>query len=498
MKRKQIKAAVAMGLCLSICLTGCEETPEEVIVKEKGADQISKYESDEKTERILRETLGAPEHYANKASYENGVLVIDTDADVVLPEVSAIDTVTVSAKEMSQELIDTVTKAFFDGDKIYNAWSYKSMTKDQIQEKITLLKKYKAEGNLDPYDYGKDEEGNLQYDIDSQIEYYETQYEEAPEEVQKEEVTPAFGLIYPNGGEGETTVLEDAFDGVAETENGNYDYRIQDMGEMANEITFKIDKIREAADTQEFSGWIEGESFRDPAGEQYLSDEFVQELAGISHEEAEKEAVETVERLGWGLELYGWDYAVYYHGEEGVKESTCLDAGYQFYFTRKIGGIPITSTSEWGGGLEDMESTIVPWGYEVCNVIVGDDGIQSVTLYNPYKIGEVQTANVKLMDFDSIIQIYEQMMEVKNADISAYEKQRTYHINKIILGYSRIYDPNVDNTTGLLVPVWDFFGGFECESKDGYTFYQSALYSTQSFMTINAIDGTIIDRGLGY
>ncbi len=43
----------------------------------------------------------------------------------------------------------------------------------------------------------------MQYDIDSQIEYYETQYEEAPEEVQKEEVTPAFGLIYPNGGEGE-------------------------------------------------------------------------------------------------------------------------------------------------------------------------------------------------------------------------------------------------------------------------------------------------------
>ncbi len=85
------------------------------------------------------------------------------------------------------------------------------------------------------------------------------------------------------------------------------------------------------------------------------------------------------------------------------------------------------------------------------------------------------------MDFDSIIQIYEQMMEVKNADISAYEKQRTYHINKIILGYSRIYDPNVDNTTGLLVPVWDFFGGFECESKDGYTSYQSALLLDTEF-----------------
>lgn len=497
MKRKQIRAA-AIGLCLSICLAGCEETPEEVIVKEKGAGQISKYESDEKTESILRETVGAPEHYANKASYENGVLVIDTDADVILPEVSAIDTVTVSAKEMNQELIDTVTKAFFDGDKIYNAWSYKSMTKDQIQEKITLLKKYKAEGNLDPYDYGRDEEGKLQYDIDSQIEYYETRYEEAPEEVQKDEVMPALGLTYPEGKEGEVTVMEDAFGGVAETENGNYDYQIQDMGEMSREITFRIDKIREDIDPQEFSGWHEGEYFRDPAGEQYLSDEFVQELAGISYEEAEKEAVEKVERLGLGLELYGWDYAVYYHGEEGVKESNCLDAGYQFYFTRKIGEVPITSTIEWGGDLEDMESTIVPWGYEVCNVIVGDDGIQSFVLHNPYEIGEVQTANVKLMDFNSIIQIYEQMMEVKNADISAYEKQRTYHIKKITLGYSRIYDPNVDNSTGLLIPVWDFLGGFECESEDGYTSYNSALYSTQSFMTINAIDGTIIDRGLGY
>ena len=101
------------------------------------------------------------------------------------------------------------------------------------------------------------------------------------------------------------------------------------------------------------------------------------------------------------------------------------------------------------------------------------------------------------MDFDSIIKIYEQMMEVTNADMADFEKQRTFHIRKIALGYSRIYDPTTDNDTGLMVPVWDFFGGFDVETDEGSD-KNNGEHATQSFMTINAIDGTVIDRGLGY
>lgn len=144
-----------------------------------------------------------------------------------------------------------------------------------------------------------------------------------------------------------------------------------------------------------------------------------------------------------------------------------------------------------------MESTVVPWGYEVLNIIVGRDGIQKVEFFNLYEIGEVQKENVVLMDFNEIIKVYEQMMEVSNADISELEKQRTYHIKKIKLGYSRIYDPKSDNGSGVLVPVWDFFGGFDTETDD-YSNKNSGEYSNQSFLTINAIDGTVIDRELGY
>ena len=168
-------------------------------------------------------------------------------------------------------------------------------------------------------------------------------------------------------------------------------------------------------------------------------------------------------------------------------------------FTRMLDETPVTYTSSYGGGLEDMDSTLSPWSYERCKVIVGDDGIQKVELCNPYEIGEIQTENVKLMSFDEIIKIYEQMMEVSNADITRYETHREYHIRRITLGYMRIYDPTKDSDTGLLVPVWDFFGGFDLTEPDGTSLGKNTgEHSTQSHLTINAIDGTVIDRGLGY
>ena len=144
-----------------------------------------------------------------------------------------------------------------------------------------------------------------------------------------------------------------------------------------------------------------------------------------------------------------------------------------------------------------MDSTLTPWSYERCDIIVGKDGIQKVEIFNPYEVGEMKTENVKLMDFDSIIKIYEQMMEVSNADIAQYEANRTYHIRKIVLGYSRIYDPATDCDTGLLVPVWDFIGGFDA-TNDEYVTKNNGEYSNSSYMTINAIDGTVINRELGY
>ncbi len=513
MKRKYILAA---AICLSICaLAGCQETPKESIVREKGADSIKNYQSEEPEDvgnagdagnaggtaaKSLRESLGAPEHYKNQESYEDGRLVIETDAEVILPEVSSMNTYAVAAKEVNQELIDHFTKAFFEGDKVYHMYSYTQWTKEDYQKDITNLKKYKAEGNLDPYEYGKDENGELYYDIDAQIARDEEEMKSAPDEVVKEEVKPAFGIewVSSKGSEEQTEVDKDSFWGMVETSHGVYSYQIS-YG-LAPDLTVKITKRRDdVQDSREFTSWIEGEYLLDAEGadQDHMSEETMQKLADISLADAQKAAEEAIDRLGWDWKVYGWDYALFSHGENGTNEDTVLDGGYYFHFARVLDGVPVTFTSSYGGGLEDMDSTLTPWSYERCEVIVGDDGIQEVEIMNPYEVGEVQTEHVKLMDFDSIIKIYEQMMEVTNADMADFEKQRTFHIRKIVLGYSRIYDPTTDSDTGLMVPVWDFFGGFDVETDEGYD-KNNGEHATRSFMTINAIDGTVIDRELGY
>ena len=97
------------------------------------------------------------------------------------------------------------------------------------------------------------------------------------------------------------------------------------------------------------------------------------------------------------------------------------------------------------------------------------------------------------------MKIYEKMMVVTNADNMQYENSRVYNIDRIVLGYARIYEPSTDAHTGIMIPVWDFFGSMTSESEyNGETESNTSKDPNESFLTINAVDGSIIDRNLGY
>ena len=80
-----------------------------------------------------------------------------------------------------------------------------------------------------------------------------------------------------------------------------------------------------------------------------------------------------------------------------------------------------------------------------------------------------------------------------------YSKGKVFDIDHVTLGYMRVYDPGADNVSGLLVPVWDFFG-----KMVDYAVYEDQEYTnvsaepTYSRLTVNAADGTVINRELGY
>lgn len=528
-----------MLLCIG-SLAGCAKTPESSLVKQKGTASLGNYdegssleekaqekqgtaangqgedgagtengsgtESDSEGgvtgENLLRTALGAPETYESTVTDATGMLTVNTNAVVEIPNADKVSAINVSQHPFDQEQMDLITDAFFQGGKIYDEFEIMRMTKADCMEKIQELKGYVAEGNLDPYEQGKDEDGNYIYDIYGAIEAWEQNYEEAPEEAQFVEVRPSLDQQpQENNGPG-------SFYGwVVMPDGAEYSYLLNQYNSMPMEVRIAkvhIDERTGEKDTQGALPWIEY-SWRDGSSvKNFPTKEELPEKVGITLEEAQAVAEEKVAALGFtDMQLRYWDYGVfivdYASIKDDVADSQVEDYGYILHYTRTINGIPITYTRDLGGGLESMDSDMETWSYETLDIVVTQNGIDRVDLYNRYDIGEVKTENLNLLPFDEIIQIFEKMIQIENANVGEYAESRKLDINKITFGYSRIYEPASSSQTGVLVPVWDFFGPATTEYKleDGTVdSYQSDEFFSQ--MTINAIDGSIIDRALGY
>ena len=217
--RKNIERMIGLTLCMGM-LAGCAQTPESSLVRQKGNKALDSYkEADDKDVNMagnassadqttasestgtsdtaastdvhpdnasaarttIRDLINAPETYKSQVTDDTSKLVVNTDAAVEIPDVEKISAISVTPAAVTQDLLDGITDAFFSNAKIYTADSYYVQTKDEIKKKIDELKEDVANGNLDPNNWGTDDNGNLVYDIYDDIDYWESQYESAPE-----------------------------------------------------------------------------------------------------------------------------------------------------------------------------------------------------------------------------------------------------------------------------------------------------------------------------
>ena len=507
--KNHIKKFVGLTLCMGM-LTGCAQTPESSLVKQKGSKAVDAYTEAEGVDMVktdssegakdkntgvrttIRDLINAPETYKSQVTDDSAKLVVNTDATVEIPDVEKISAISVTPAEVTQDLLDRITEAFFSGAKLYTADSYYTQTKDEIKKTLDELKEDVANGNLDPYNYGTDEDGNYVFDIYGEIEMWEQEYESAPETKTLIEGKPVAGFQETETGTGNGTA-ENEFSGVAQMPDGSeYFYRTYSGG--SDTLSVRIRKTAKAGGEKlpVDTTWSE---YTSSSGDEKPTEESI----GISLEEAKKIVQEKVDKMGiTDQQFSNWNYAVCKNLEEDNSLSN-LGSGYMISYTRTINDVPITQTMAAGGALEDMDSTMETWSYESLYFWVDKDGIESMTYSNPYTIGETKTENLSLLPFSEIMKTYEKMMVVTNADNMEYEKSRVYDIDRIVLGYARIYEPSTDAHTGLLVPVWDFFGSRKVEGDyDGESYSDVTDYPTWSFLTINAVDGSIIDRDLGY
>ncbi len=148
--RKNTKKVIGFILCLGL-LTGCAQTPESSLVKQKGSKSLDTYKEAEVTtaaRTTIRDLINAPAAYKSQVTDDSAKLPVNTDATVEIPE-EKISAISVTPAEITQDLLDRITDAFFFDAKLYTAESYYTQTKSDIQATIDKLKEYVANGNLD-------------------------------------------------------------------------------------------------------------------------------------------------------------------------------------------------------------------------------------------------------------------------------------------------------------------------------------------------------------
>ncbi|MDO4322221.1 MAG: DUF6034 family protein [Lachnospiraceae bacterium] len=471
------------------------DTKSEVQTENTITDMTDKTDNpDQSISPLLREALDIPGQIQFSAQNESGRLQINVDAAVEVPEVSGIASVSVTKRPLTQEDVDRINDAFFPEAVFYTSESYKQMTKQECQKTIDILEQYAAEGNLDPYSYGPD------YDIYQTIENMKWWRDNSPEEKTLVEVQPAFGSETGSSTEEASDINQMISVNAVLPDKTAYDYQIfQDT-----KTTVLINKIYERNDPELCWNWSEYQDLKGYGCELPDEAELIEKMeqdSGFTLEKARQVAEEKIEAMGIrDMELNSWDLGLLWEDGNGYSQDRQKDTGYILHYTRCIRDIPITYTIDFGGAYESLDSDYETWGYEILNFIVTEDGIDEVYFADPYNIGEAQEENLTLLPFSDILEIFKNLIIASNSFVDEYNMTRTFHIDRITLGYGRIYDPLADSSSGTLIPVWDFFGGFtdtplDSNSERGQT---TNYCPTQSHLTINAVNGSMISRSLGY
>ncbi len=453
---------------------------------------------------VMAASTEAPRHQFN---YVNGKLKVTVDAVLEQPQTGKLPVVKVAPREFTQDEVTNFIKVLFQGKQAYQPKD--KMTKAEINQELIRMKAMKAQA--------KEGDKTMQK-IDAVIAYYEEQLKTAPETVE----------MKPSDGKLKTDDL------------GNQEISvIADFGKTADANL----SVFNSASGRTTSLWFTNED----VGESYMGFESVHDgnPKGVSMtvEEARTLAEKTVADLGSDLKLAWTGIGVNrVKSDKTGGEFTENGEAWLFAFTREVNGVLSVYESDMGSNLPQEEidrmkggkdEYIEPHPYERITMAINDTGIVELQWISPDKLLDTVSADVQTLPFEEIMATFEQQFFIHNAlkskasaaayeipenpqedyakmlrDIGIYNtdsigfdedvKSCTFTVSRISLSIMRIAVKDKENEF-MFVPVYDFFGSVSAEymPETGYAGF-SADFLNRSFLTINAIDGSVINRSYGY
>ncbi len=462
---KRIISLVIISILLFGC--ACQPTPSGTVVSEKSNENlIEKAEQQDSALDSNELDRLSDESYKDSFTDNSGKLTVNIDANVISPTNNTWSVTRVSKNTFSNEQVKTILDALLHSTLYSCEFAYSTrQTKQEIMESIL-----KEKGN-----------SNSEYK-DETVGYLQEQLYDAQETLEP--------TIFP-------------YDASLTNSKALYGYAKDESG-LCETVCVYSDAIRYVASSEmtlspgAYISMEEAEliaKYPQLASDTKLSIKEIKRLPELkmSEEEALSLADQTLAKLGiTGLacnkieKKYGGNLK--YDG--AVPELVTKQAVWEIRYGIESDGKVFTYTSDDCFLSEDDYS--IPWTYERLVICISDQGIIMFEWAAPHKIGDTVVENAALLSFDEIMSIFRTMILAKNLWFDG--DQAEIDISEIRLGLGRITEPNARDT-GLLVPVWDFFGTM---TSNGSELSLMEKVFDRSFLTINAIDGTIIDRSLGY
>lgn len=443
-----------------VFLLGCVPTPDEDIVANKAegrledlidTDAVEAYAPDGET-RSLRSRLGAPESVKEALTDRifGGTLHIDVDAEVEIPDVNAVPVLAVSHRRFSADEKERIVQSVL-GDAPYYEFNRSIAERDDYNR---LIERYQniIEGIWNSPNGTQEEKQSWVTDMEAE----RNQFVRA---LQKLEVDES---MHPWTGN-----FADEYVTVADDENTRlllhpsliaYEHGGVDSASYALQHPIRTDAEQQAAETA--LNWL-SERFETVLVPMNISR--MEDADGIDGQHFDQSHTTYLIEL-----LPAYNDIVCYPGYTNHGSDTAMQAA----------------------GFETDYNMSLP--KERVELYLYDGEVVALNWYEPMALLGTENENVTLLPFQKIMELFRShvFLNYYLDKLDGKESEETLRVRSIRLCYALIRKPDSDEF--YLMPVWDFAMD-SAWSEDGAWHYQ-----TSCVLSINAVDGSVIDRQVGY
>lgn len=481
-----IKIILSVLIC-ALLFTACQATPEKEVVINKNDGKLN--ETISNISNMPETEYQAPKQVSESFQSDQQNMIINFDANIIVPDGTAhIPVLLVQKADFSQEKADQVLQGLFGTEPLYKVKEYEDMSKKEIEEELIRIKS--GEGS-DLADFDKAEYDRM---VQPEIEALEKRYDSAPENYIPVEMSGDFETYTPIQ-QGSSPMQGNGVGFEVEAIRATSELR------SGNKATIEIFRSSKGASMIVLAD-RENRQFSPDYGKA-TDIKKAQNLPDMPFEKVQEIADTLKNDMGFN-DFALADVAAIPTGEySNVETYEELDKCYVLYYM-KDWGYPTNYVSNVYGVMGYKPT----WPDEVLTFYIDEKGVSEITYVSPSKLVEKEADAVTILPFEDIMEIFRKQVFLSTfvapqGDEGIVGQQ--FDVKQAKLGMAKVL-VDAENEIYRFLPVWDFYGTWIYKYREGSDDIQGVDKNNEwyeeefakSYYTINAIDGSIIDRAIGY